>query len=234
VAPGPHDAAAKRLVVQRVPVGEEPRPRRVRRVEDPLREPEHGAQHRVLGRREDQIADARPVHRSAGEAAETRRRVDDRPPEEHGRPEEGQVLDVVQQRVPEGRLVGRRVMPAPKGDGVQGPRHGHPCEPAQQTPHPAGPRDKRAEAPPERRRQGPEDHRKRRREEQRGRRPHGQQLVLRHVGRERQLSQKLERRAESDEDAAETEQIGREAPARSGAVTPRPAEAPPASEVERG
>jgi transcriptional regulator with GAF, ATPase, and Fis domain len=49
------------------------------------------------------------------------------------------------------------------------------------------------------------------------------------------LRQELQRRAEREEHAREAGQVGRQAPGRRGAVGPaRPAEAPPASEIERG
>ena len=232
--PGPHHAPAECLVVHGPPVREQPGRGGVRRVEHALRQPQHGAQERVLRGRQDQVPDAGAVHHPAVEAMQARRRVHDRPPEEHGRPEERQVLDVVEHRIPERGLVGRRVMPAPERHGVEHPRDRHPRERLQAAPDRSRANHERAHAAPKPRRQRPQDHRERRGQQEQRRSHHHEQLMLHHVRREGELGQELDGRAEGDDDGRQADQVGSEPPARrSPPGSRRPAEPPPAPDVER-
>src|SRR5581483_12056337 len=104
---------------------------------------------RVLRRREDEVPDPHPVEQAGAEPAKARRGVDDRPPEQDRRGEEGQVLEIVERRTPERRLVEPGVVPAPEDEGVETPRDRHPREPPEGRPDRSGAREDRAHDGPE-------------------------------------------------------------------------------------
>src|SRR3989441_216306 len=152
-AQSPHDHAAQCLVFQRT---EPPEPARSRigGVEDGRARCQQEPEPRALKCAQDEIHDPRArMERSP----DMRRWVDHGPPEEDGAPEEGEMLEIVEQAILQGRIVRRRQVPEPQNQGVAEPGDGHagqgPPDPPQRSTadeEPSGP-----DASP--RRQGPEE-----------------------------------------------------------------------------
>src|SRR5207302_2625289 len=136
----PHDPAGERLVVERVGAA---RGRRLRvvPVEGALREAQEHPEEGVLRGGGDEIEDLEARIQAPPEPG---RRLDDRPPEEHRRPEKRRVLKDVELEVPDRGLVEERQVPGPQGPDVEGPRdrqtRQRPEGPAERPPSREGPR----------------------------------------------------------------------------------------------
>src|SRR2546425_543518 len=206
-AQSPHDHAAQCLVFQRTEPPE-PAPRALKCAQDEVHDPR-----------------AR-MERSP----DMRRWVDHGPPEEDGAPEEGEMLEIVEQAILQGRVVRRRQVPEPQNQGVAEPGDGHagqgPPDPPQRSAadeEPSGP-----DASP--RRQGPEERYQRVGEEEGRRRDGDEEHVLNHMGDEKAMREGVEGGEERQGETPEAGEGERGAPPRYELPRP-PREAPPAGGI---
>src|SRR5207244_1651851 len=190
----PHDHAAEPLVLQRGELKDAGR-RRVERRErrggqrDEWRDHSHGHAH------QEQVEQLGAVRR----AREHRVRREDWPPREHGRRDEGQVLDHVEGVMLEGGVVESGQMPDDEGAVVEPEGNREPREPAEQREQPQA----REQGGEQRGRDGGEQERRRRQ---------GQQEVLHHVGaQEGAVAQVVERPVERSREHDERAREGQEA-----------------------